>query len=206
MGRFSVTLLIGVMWMGAGPAVRADTVLDFETAFNELVGWDPELAELAPAAAPDPAHDFVVGSKKLTYVSGAFQHLRVSAHSGPSLLDEQGEPLAPGEDPKGSVRLTVSFPELFFDVKGDVECLFVNGNIGLVAARIVSLEGALPVVFEGATHVTLRIFDFGNPGSPPPDDGWDWYFMAPRAPIFCAAFGSGGGGGSGNLIVHDASN
>jgi len=206
MRKCSVALVIGAVWTGTAPTVKADTGLDFQTIFDQLVAWDPEFAELAPAEPPDAAHDFVVGSKKVTYISDAFQHLRVSAHSGPSLLDEQGEPLAPGENPKGTVRLTVSFPELFFDVKGDVECLFVNGNIGLVAARIVSLDGALPPVFEGATHVTLRIFDFGNPGSPPPDDRWDWYFMAPRAPIFCAAFGGGGGGGSGNLVVHDASN
>ena len=204
MTRLRVALFVAAMFTSAAPMLRAaDDVSDFQTAFEAIVALDPVFAELAPSTAPGPGHDFVVGSKKVPSAGGAFQHLRVSAHSEPSVVDEQGVAVAPGENPKGSVRLTVSLPDFSFDVKGSVECLFVNGNVGLVAARIV--EGSPPApLFEGTTHVTLRIFDWGHPGSPPPDDNWDWYFMN-GAPLFCAAFGFiGGEGGSGDIIVHDA--
>lgn len=135
-------------------------------------------------------NDSAVGSNKVTQPSGDYQHVTLSAHSGPA-----------GEDPKGHVQ--AKFQSGFFPggeghVIGDVMCLSVSGN----QARIAAL---LKEPHEGNTHITLIVFDNGNPSSdPPPDFVFIGFTSSP--PADCANFGTTLlGESSGNVQVHDAS-
>jgi hypothetical protein len=122
------------------------TGLLIQAAMEDLVAWDPEFAEIAPTAAPESHHQFVAGSQKVTE-GELFQHVRVSAHSGPG-----------GLDPHGSVRLTHNLEGTIVDVKGEVECLDVVSAVAILNAR---LRGPGP---NGTTHVVLELLDGGNPG------------------------------------------
>jgi hypothetical protein len=127
--------------------VSADvTGLLIEAAMDDLVAWDPGFAEIAPTAAPASDHQFVAGSHKVT-AGELFQHIRVSAHSGPG-----------GVDPHGSVHVTHNFEGTVVDVKGDVECLGVDAAVAILNARLRRPGPA------GATHIVLEVLDGGNPG------------------------------------------
>jgi hypothetical protein len=175
----------------SAPTDSADPIdVGLQTALDDLVAWDPVLIELAPDPPPGPGQDMAVGSQKVTQPSG-FQHVRVSAHSGPS-----------GENPRGNVRVTYQSPFLLggsADVKGSVTCLAVTGTSANVAAL-------LSQPFMGFTHVTLILNDLGNPGpfmGQSPDLAFVGFTSAP--PATCA---SGGttlvGEASGNIVVKDA--
>jgi hypothetical protein len=174
----------------AAPTGANITDLVLKAAMDDLVAWDAEFAEIAPTASPAADHQFVAGSQKVTQATGNFQHVRVSAHSGPA-----------GVDPKGSVRVTFdspAFPGTTGDVKGDVVCLDVNVNQARVAAL-------LRQPHQGFTHVTLIIFDNGNPGptmGQSPDVAFIGFTSSP--PATCANFGTTLiGDASGNLVVKD---
>jgi hypothetical protein len=195
MSRFFTVLAVVAVSVIAVPTVSADTTdVAFHTAVGEQLGWDAEFAQLSPASTPGAGHDVAVGSLKVVseIPGGGFQHVRVSAHSGPA-----------GEDPEGSVHVTFDSPLLFGgnagDVRGDVVCLNVTGAIAVVAA-------ALRQPFMGNSHVTLVIFDIGNPGptmGESPDGAFIGFTSAP--PPTCATFGTSlVGDASGNLVVRDA--
>jgi hypothetical protein len=135
-----------IVVLGA-PSAGADlTRLLIQSAMEDLIEWDPEFAEIAPTASPESHHQFVAGSLKVSD-GQAFQHTRVSAHSGPG-----------GIDPHGSVRLTHNIGGSVVDVKGDVECVDVLGRVATLNARLrVPRPG-------GETHITLQVLDGGNPG------------------------------------------
>jgi hypothetical protein len=173
----------------AAPTVSANiTDLFIQNAMDELVAWDAEFVEIAPTASPAADHQFVAGSQKVTQ-GEFFQHVRVSAHSGPG-----------GVDPHGSVRVTFNFAG-GIDVKGDVTCLDVIGNTARVAALLRE-----PGPFRGTTHVQLFIVDNGNPGQfmgQSPDEV-AWNFTSTTLPANCAgAATSIIGDQSGNIVVKD---
>jgi hypothetical protein len=193
-----LAVFVVAMASSAVTSVRAQDVYppQFQSAFDAVVAWDPEFGELAPASPPGPGHDFAVGSQKVTLPNGDFQHVRVSAHSGPA-----------GEDPNGSVRVSYStpsvpgaFPGDEGDVKGDVVCLKVTG----IEARIAAL---LREPFMGFSYVTLIIYDIGNPGDAmqqSPDLAY--IFFAATLPAICAIQGTSLfplGESSGNFVVRD---
>ena len=192
MRKVLAALAVSALGLFAAPAVSgAVTDLLFQQAFDELVAWDPAMAALAPASPPGPGQDFAVGSHKVTDVSGDFQHVRVSAHSGPS-----------GEDPKGSVRVT--FDSFLFggagDLKGDVVCLDVSGPQARVAAL-------LREPYMNNTHVTLVLSDNGNPGpfmGQSPDSAFIDFTSSPLPPTCSIAALSVIGNASGNILVRDA--
>jgi hypothetical protein len=170
------------------------SVLDFQTVFDQIVAWDPAFAGFAPTVPPASGDDFVAGSQQRTDSLGDYQHIRVSAHSGPN-----------GEEPTGSVEVTLSFTTgVNVDVKADVTCLFVGSNFAQVAAL---LREPAPPPFEGATHVILILIDNGEPGElmgQSPDIA-AWNFISNPPPKFCATFAfSIGGEASGNIVVHDS--
>jgi len=174
------------------PPVTASSapVIDVQTVFDQLMTWDVEFAALAPISLPGPGQDFVAGSLRVTVpATGDFQHVRISAHSGPS-----------GEDPTGSVRATTTFsPFGAFDLRGDVTCVDVTGNNAFVAAR-------LGEPFMGYTHVTLHLVDNGNPGATmgeSPDLAFIGFISAPPSTCHVSGF-SLLGDQSGNLVVKDA--
>jgi hypothetical protein len=174
----------------AAPTMYANVIDDLLGAIDEISAWDPEFAAIAPTAAPASDQQFVAGSQKVTQASGNFQHVRVSAHS------EAG-----GVDPHGSVRVTFDSPAFggAADVKGDVTCLDVNGTQARVAALLREPR-------NGNTHVTLIIFDNGNPGptmGQSPDTAFIGFTSTPP-PMTCANFGTTLiGDASGNLVVKD---
>jgi hypothetical protein len=194
MSRYFAVLAVVAVSVIAVPTVSAEiTDVVFHTAVGEQQGWDAEFARLSPASTLGAGHDAAVGSLKVVseVPRGGFQHVRVSAHSGPA-----------GEDPEGSVHVTFDSPLLFGgnagDVRGDVVCLNVTGAIAVVAA-------ALRQPFMGNSHVTLIIFDIGNPGpmGESPDRAAIGFTSAP--PPTCATFGTSlVGDASGNLLVRDA--
>ena len=193
MRRLVVAVAIALGLVAAPTAGATVTDLLYQQVYQQLVAWDSEMATLAPSATPSSGHDFAVGSHKVTQPSGNFQHVRVSAHSGPG-----------GEDPKGSVRVTFQhavFPGGVGDVKGDVVCLNVTGN----RAQLVAV---LREPHQGFTHVTLLLGDFGNPGATmgqSPDDALIGFTSSPQPPLFCANEGTTlGGDASGNIVVRDA--
>jgi hypothetical protein len=173
------------------PTTAGDLTDSFvSSALSDVSAWDPEFAALAPDPQPG-GHDLLAGSQKVTDASG-FQHVRVSAHSGPL-----------GQDPTGEIRVTFDstlLPGTTADVRGDVDCLSVTGNVARVAAL-------LRQPFMGNTHVTLIVFDNGNPGvamGQSPDFGFIDFTSTP-SPI-CAFFGlTLLGDMTGNYVVRDAS-
>jgi hypothetical protein len=199
MSRFFAVLAVMAVSVIAVPTVSADLTDDLlQTALDDIAAWDPEFAALAPASPPGSGHDFVAGSHKVTFQSptvSAFQHVRVSAHSGPA-----------GENPKGSVR--VSFDVPWFggegDVKGDVICLRVAPLLTGFEARVSAL---LQQPFNGDTHVTLVIRDLGNPGAlmgQSPDQAFIDFNSVPPPPN-CATTGTSlVGEQSGNFVIRDA--
>ena len=52
MRKCSVALVIGAVWTGTAPTVKADTGLDFQTTFDQLVAWDPESPSSRPLSRP----------------------------------------------------------------------------------------------------------------------------------------------------------
>jgi hypothetical protein len=176
----------------AAPTVTANvTDMFIQSAMEDLVAWDPEFGAIAPTASPAADQLFVAGSLKVTQASGSFQHTRVSAQSGPE-----------GVDPRGSVRVT--FFQTFIlgtaDLKGAVTCLVGAGNIAALAARLTE-------PFNGNTHVTLIVNDFGNPGptmGQSPDSALIGFTSAPP-PTTCVTEGSFFPGDMrGNLVVRAA--
>jgi hypothetical protein len=149
-------------------------------------------AGLAGAASE---HDFVAGSLKVTVPPNlgvpGFEHFRVSAHSGPH-----------GEDPFGSVRLTIDHPFLFgspADLKGDVDCLSISGNIAELAAR-------LRQPHMGFSHVVLLLVDHGNPGDAmglSPDFATFGFTSSPSPSCFAPSM-TVVGETHGNIVVRDA--
>lgn len=208
MSRFFGVLAVAAIWVVAAPAAGANVLAYdpqavpaagailpdalFESAVDDVMAWDTELAALAPTSSNNVGHDVAVGSQRVTQMSGDFQHVRVSARSGPA-----------GEDPTGSVHVTYQspvFPGGAADVKGDVDCLEVNGIVAAVAAQ-------LREPFMGNTHVTLFILDGGRPGptmGQSPDSAFIGFTSAP--PATCANAGSFLiGDARGDLLVRDAS-
>jgi hypothetical protein len=176
--------------VAAPPVTATITDLFIQSAMNDLVAWDAGFAEIAPTVAPASNHQFVAGSHKVVVTTDAgtfFQHVRVSAHSGPA-----------GADPHGSVRVTFDFGFDAADVKGDVTCLDVEGNTARLAARLREPRST------GETHVTLFIVDFGNPGPTGSPDLAFIGFTSTPPPIVCHAEGTQlGGEATGNLVVKD---
>jgi hypothetical protein len=182
--------------VGAAPKAGADDIVTilFGPIFDELVAFDPVVAELAPDPPPGPGQDFAVGSQKVTEADGDLQHVRVAAHSGPA-----------GQDPRGQVRVTSTETGLFggpFEVQGSVTCLSVTGNTARVAALLTQPH-------MGFSHVTLLIQDVGNPGAPNMGMSPDLAFISfASAPVPSTCSGGGAtlfGETTGNFVVNDAS-
>jgi hypothetical protein len=149
---------------------------------------------LSPAAGASSPEDFALGSQKVVNQYG-FQHVRVSAHSGPN-----------GENAHGWVHITYSssvLPGGTADVTGEVDCLFVINGQANISAR-------LSEPFLGLTHVTLILSDLSNPGDhlPPNDPLSDRAaigFTSAPPPFTCASIGiTLVGDASGNITVNDS--
>ena len=207
MRRFLVLLVVAALASAAVPAANGDVVDDLlQSSLNDLIAWDPEFATFDPP--PSSGHDFVVGSQKVTLPgTTSFQHIRVSAHSGPA-----------GEDPKGSVKITYrepTFPGGAGDLYGDVICLtvfsppFFVPATAFVWARLRQPVTVYQPYLATYTFVQLQIQDLGNPGpfmGQSPDRAW--FLLSQAAPppgTLCGASGRGvTGDASGNFIVKDA--
>lgn len=149
------------------------------------------LALLASPAGAAPPGDSAVGSNKVTQPNGDFQHINVSAHSGPA-----------GENPRGNVEIkyrSAFFPGGEAHGKGRVTCL----NVISATQALVAAELREPI--EGNTHVTLIISDNGGPVmGVSPDQVF--FGLTSSPPEECAESGSTLiGDSSGNVIVRDGS-
>jgi hypothetical protein len=124
-----------------------------QAALNNLVAWDPGFA---PFADPPPSgHDFVAGSQKVTTATGEFQHIRVSAHSGPQ-----------GQDPQGKIQVTyrvAAYPGGQGDVRGNVICMNMFGP-GFLVPPTAFVWARLTQSYMGYTYVQAQFQDVGDPG------------------------------------------
>jgi hypothetical protein len=154
-----------------------------------LIATTAVLTLAAPAIAAS-SRDSVAGSLKVTHPSGLFQDVAVSAHSGPA-----------GESPTGHVDVSFDLGRGHNgEVKGKVMCLRVSGDQAWVVAL-------LDEPFNGKTHVTLIIYDNGNPATGhSPDAAAFGFTSSPTADCANDARRLGGGESEtrGNLRVHDA--
>lgn len=201
MNRLFASLVIVAAAIGAAPAARADLTDDLlQASLNDLVAWDPGFAPFASDPPPSSGHDFVVGSQKVTVpASDNFQHIRISAHSGPT-----------GQDPKGMVQVSyrsLMFPGGSADVYGDVICLNVISPPLFLPPPTAFVWARLRQPIGTWTYVQLRIHDVGNPGpfmGQSPDKVYFYLSQTGPDPT-CGASGTTlAGSASGNYIVKDS--
>ena len=193
-----VVLLAGVVCAAAAaPGARGD-FLDqlLQSALNDLVAWDPGFATFADP--PPSGHDFVAGSQKVTTASGEFQHIRVSAHSGPQ-----------GQDPQGKIQITyqvAAYPGGQGDVRGNVICINMFGP-GFLVPPTAFGWARLTQAYRGYTYIQAQFQDVGDPGpfmgqSP---DQIRWLLSSLPPGPDCGANGNTlVGNAQGNIVIRNA--
>ncbi len=131
-----------------------------------------------------PNHDFAQGTGRATFFGGVEQLLHVNARSGPLGQNPQGFVFVKSEDPTG--RLT-------FNVRGEVVCLNVVGNIATLEFRITQSD--TPFLPEGSP-LGIIIQDNGEPAG---QDSFSAYPEGCPNPLEQPPNAH-----QGNFVVHDA--
>src|SRR3954452_8974337 len=139
----SLFAVIAVAAVAAPGATSADDPL--QSSLDALAAWDPGFAALA-ADPPSAGNQMVVGSLKFRLeAEQAFEHIRISAHSGPA-----------GEDPKGQVHITSTVPGLETDEIGDVVCVDAIGRVSPFIGPTAFVWARLREPHQGFPFVQLQ--------------------------------------------------
>jgi len=165
------------------------------TVFGLIVAVGFVAASIPVVGYGDSPRDSAVGSVRIIIPDQSqqefLQHVRFSAHSGPS-----------GKNPKGQVHLTLRLPPFETVVKGKVTCLSVTGTVARIAAKLDE-----PSTFFGSTVTSITLFVVNN-GEPKGGDSVDDVRIGSSNFSPSSNCSSGGftllGRMQGNVVVTDA--
>jgi hypothetical protein len=166
-----------------------------------FIGWMTvavTLAALAGGASAThsggegPKHDFAAGTLQTDTGNDVVNRAHVNAKSGPS-----------GEDAQGQIFFSSRSPLVSSDIRADVTCLRVIGNVAIAGGPIRRAEG-LPPNFQ---TMFVIVQDFGEPGNDPATpDRWSVAVSTGPAPAICPLLEIPplAPATEGNVVVHDA--
>jgi hypothetical protein len=168
--------------------MRKLTVLITGTAMLAILAG---VAGATHSPGQGPKHDMAAGTLHST-IGDAEVDVHVNAKSGPLGQNAQGKMFIRIHNPANLAN-----PDI--EVRADVTCLNVVGNLATAAGPIERTDPEFPPGFQ---TLIISVQDFGSPGGGTPDR-WSAQVQMTPPPTTCPTIPTFNDAEEGNVVVHD---